>query len=46
MGENRNAYRVSVGKPNGKGPLEKHGYNRSEDNTKTGLKVTRWGDMD
>jgi hypothetical protein len=45
MGENRNAYRVSVGKPEGWRPLTI--YRREwEDNIKTGLRETGWGDID
>jgi hypothetical protein len=45
MGEKRNAYRVLVGKPKGKGPLERPGR-RWVDNIKMDLRGIRWGNMD
>jgi hypothetical protein len=45
MGEKRNAYRVLVGKPEGKSPLEKP-RRRSMDNIKMDLRVIGWGGMD
>jgi hypothetical protein len=44
MREKSNAYRISVGKPEGKRP---HGRPRhSVDNVKMGLRETGWGSMD
>ncbi|KDR19299.1 hypothetical protein L798_06094 [Zootermopsis nevadensis] len=45
MGENRNAYRVLVGKPNGKRPLGRPRH-RWEDNIKMGLIEIRCIGMD
>ena len=45
MGESRGAYRVLVGKPEGKRPLETP-RRRWENNNKTNLQEVRWGDMD
>jgi hypothetical protein len=42
MGEGRNAYRVLVGKPEGKRPLERLRH-RWEDGIKMDLKETGWG---
>jgi hypothetical protein len=44
-GEKRNAYRIFVGKPEGKRPL---GTSRCRwvDNIKTDLREIEWGDMD
>jgi hypothetical protein len=42
MGEGRNVYRVLVGKPEGKGPLERP-RRRWEDGIKTDLIETGWG---
>jgi hypothetical protein len=43
--EKRNAYRVLVGKPEGKRPLGKP-RRRWEDNIKIGLREIGWGSMD
>jgi hypothetical protein len=45
MGEKRNAYRVLVGKPEGKRPLRKLGH-RWEHNIKMDLREIGWGGMD
>jgi hypothetical protein len=45
MGEKRNAYRISVGKPEGKKPLGRPRY-RWEDNIRMNLKKIGWGGMD
>jgi hypothetical protein len=45
MEEKRNAYRILVGKPEGKRPLGKP-IRRKEDNIRMGLKEMGWGDMD
>jgi hypothetical protein len=45
MGEKRNAYRLLVGKPEGKRPLEKP-RRRRVDNIKTDLLEIGWGDVD
>jgi hypothetical protein len=45
MGEKRNAYRILVGKPGGKGPLGRPRY-RWEDNIKMNLREIEWGGMD
>jgi hypothetical protein len=42
MGEGRNVYRVLVGKPKGKGPLERPRC-RWEDGIKMNLRETGWG---
>jgi hypothetical protein len=42
MGESRDAYRVSVGKPEGKRPLERP-RRRREDNIKIDLGNVDWG---
>jgi hypothetical protein len=44
-GEKRNAYRVLVGKPDGKIPLGRP-RRRWEDDTKMDLTEMRWGGMD
>jgi hypothetical protein len=43
MGEKRNAYRILVGKPEGKKPIPRC---RWEDNIKMDLREIGWGDMD
>ena len=45
MGERRGAYRVLVGKPDGKRPLGRP-RPRWEDNIKMDLQVVEWGGMD
>jgi hypothetical protein len=45
MGEKRNAYRLLVGKPEGKGPLEGP-RRRWMYNTRMGLVEVGWGDVD
>jgi len=45
MGERRGVYRVLVGKPEGKGPLERP-RRRWEDNIKMDLQEVGCGDMD
>ena len=42
MGESRGAYRVLVGKPEGRRPLERPRY-RWEDNIKTDFREVGWG---
>jgi hypothetical protein len=42
MGERRGAYRVSVGKPEGKRPLGRPRH-RWEDNMKVDFQEVRWG---
>jgi hypothetical protein len=44
-GEKRNAYRILVGKPEGKRPLGRPRY-RLVDKIKIDLRVLGWGDMD
>jgi hypothetical protein len=45
MGERRGAYRASVGKPEGRRPLERPRH-RWEDNIKIDLWEVGWGGMD
>jgi hypothetical protein len=45
MGEKRNAYRLLVGKPEGKRPLERPGC-RWVDNVRMDLGEVGWGDVD
>jgi hypothetical protein len=45
MGEKRSAYRILVGKPDGKRPLGRR-RRRWEDNIKKDLREIGWGDMD
>jgi hypothetical protein len=45
LGEKRNAYRILVGKPEGKRPLGRT-KRRWVDNIKMDLRDTEWGDMD
>jgi hypothetical protein len=45
MGEERNAYRKLVGKPDGKGPLGRP-RRRWVDNIKTNIKEIGWDGMD
>jgi hypothetical protein len=45
MGENRNAYRILVGKREGKRPLERP-RRRWVDNVKMDLREIGWGGMD
>jgi hypothetical protein len=44
MGKKRNAYRILVGKPEGKRPLGRSRHKR-EDNIKMDLKEIGWGGM-
>jgi hypothetical protein len=44
-GEKRNAYRIFMGKPEGKRPLER-ARRRWVDNTKVEIRETGWGSMD
>jgi hypothetical protein len=45
MGENQNAYRILVGKPEGKRPLGKP-WRRWEDNIRMDLRGIGWGGID
>jgi hypothetical protein len=45
MGEKRNAYRILVGKPEGKGPLGR-ARRRWVDNIKIDLRAIRWDGVD
>jgi hypothetical protein len=45
MGENRNAYRLFMGNPEGKRPLRKSGC-RWVDNIRMDLGEVGWGDVD
>jgi hypothetical protein len=45
MGENRNSYRILVGKPEGNRPLGRP-RRRWKDNIKTDLREIGWGGMD
>jgi hypothetical protein len=45
MGQKRNAYRILVGKPEGKRPLGRSRH-RWEDNIKMNLREIGWGGMD
>jgi hypothetical protein len=45
MGQKRNAYRILVGKPEGKRPLGRP-RRRWEDNTRIDLREIGWGGMD
>jgi hypothetical protein len=45
MGERRNAYRMLVGKPEGRRPLERP-RSRSVDNIKMDLRETEWDGID
>jgi hypothetical protein len=45
MGENKNAYRILMGKPEGKRPLGRP-RRRWEDNIKMDLREIGWGNMD
>jgi hypothetical protein len=45
MGEGRGAYRILVGRPEGRRPLGRH-RRRWEDNTKMDLQEVGWGSMD
>jgi hypothetical protein len=45
MGAKRDAYRILVGKPEGKKPLGRH-RRRWEDNTSMDLREIGWGGMD
>jgi hypothetical protein len=45
MGEKRNAYRLLVGKPEGKSPLGRP-RRRWVDNIRMGLEEVIWGDVD
>jgi hypothetical protein len=44
MGANRNAYRILVGRPEGKRPLGRHRH-RLEDNNKMDLREIGWSGM-
>jgi hypothetical protein len=43
-GKKRNAYRIFMGRPEGKRPLGRH--RRRWDNIKMDLREIEWGDMD
>jgi hypothetical protein len=45
MGEKKNAYRILVGKPEGKRPLERR-RRRWEDNIRMDLREIGWGGVD
>jgi hypothetical protein len=45
-GERRGAYRVQVGKSEGKRPLERNGVSWWEDNIKVDLKGLKWEGVD
>jgi hypothetical protein len=45
MGENRSAYRILMGKPEGKRPLRRP-RRRLVDNVKMDLREIQWGGMD
>jgi hypothetical protein len=45
LGEKRNVYRILVGKPEGKRPLERSRHTW-EDNNKIDLRDIGWGGMD
>jgi hypothetical protein len=45
MGDKRNAYKILVGKPEGKKPVRRHRH-RWVDNIKMDLREVGWGGMD
>jgi hypothetical protein len=45
MGEKRGAYRILVGRPEGRQPLRRPGH-RGEDNNKMDILDVGWGGMD